>query len=199
MKHLIPTILFVTFSVCSCSSKPKEKERKFPADEQLIKTWQSFKEALNRSDTTTLLSLSYSCILCSLCSPPKENLFMPARKFYQDHFHDVFNDRLLSFVNDSTKVRAAYDNNSTFTERDSCLKINSPSTNKLADVFVGIPIEGEEGLTVLVHFAKTASGFKFYGVSTIPWEVLPLHISMLAEEYFFIAQLVYQLRFGVTE
>jgi hypothetical protein len=46
--------------------------------------------------------------------------------------------------------------------------IDSPPVNKFADVFVGIPIEGEEGLTVLVHFVKTVSGYKFYGVSTIP-------------------------------
>ena len=93
---------------------------------------------------------------------------MSAKEFYQKYFRDIFNDRLLSFVNDSTKISAAYDNDSMFPDRDSCLMIDSPAVNKFADVFVGIPIEGEEGLTVLVHFVKTVSGYKFYGVSTIP-------------------------------
>jgi hypothetical protein len=77
---LLASVLF------SCSLKPSETVAKFPEDEQLIKIWQTFKEAVNKSDTITLLSISHSCILCSLCSSPQENHFMPVEEFYQKYF-----------------------------------------------------------------------------------------------------------------
>jgi hypothetical protein len=71
-------------------------------------------------------------------------------------------------MNDSSKVWAVYDNNSTYPERDSCLAINVATGNKLADVFVNIGTHDGEGSFVVIHFVKTDSSYKFYGVSMMP-------------------------------
>lgn len=167
MRRLILAIL-LGFLLFSCSSKVEEEEPKFPDDEQFTVTWQMFKEAINKSDITALFSLSHSCIFCNICSSSQENRFLSVDEFYEIYFQNIFNDRLISFVNDCTNIRAAYDNNSIFIERDSCLLIKNSGGNKLLDVFVGISIEGEEGMSVLFHFVRTDAGYKFYGVSTIP-------------------------------
>ena len=161
------TAIFLALILCSCSSRPKVEELTFP-DQKLLKSWQSFREAVNKSDTTALISLSHSCILCTVCFSPDTVGIISAQEFYRQHFRNVFNGRLVSFMNDSTRIRAAYDNNSTFPERDSCLVINAVTDNKLADVFVNIRGGDKEGLSVLIHFVKIDSLYKFYGISTMP-------------------------------
>ena len=93
---------------------------------------------------------------------------MSPQDFYHKDFANVFNTELLSYINDSTKLHADYQNN-TFSDKDSCLSTNKmPDNPKLANVFVRIPISIGEGLSVLIHFIETKSNYEFYGVSTIP-------------------------------
>ena len=161
-------ILLLILTTIACSRKRGSEKERFPDDKNLLVSWNSFKDALNTSDTAVLKSLSNHCIFCSLCTTDQSFDFMSSNEFYQQHFSEIFNTKLLSFINDSSKVSASYDE-STFLERDSCLSDNNIlDSSKLANIHVNIPIPGEEGLTVWIHFIETKGAYKFYGISTIP-------------------------------
>ena len=160
---------FFAVIVFSCSSNPKVRQPKFPNDPKLVNTWQSFRRAVNKFDTAVLVSLSHSCIYCGLCfSSPDTSEIISVTEFYRHHFRAIFDDQLVQLMNDSAKVWAAYDNNSTFPERDSCLAINGAGDNRLADVYITIGTHDRENSSVLVQFVKIDSSFKFYGVSMMP-------------------------------
>jgi hypothetical protein len=162
------TILLLILVAISCSTKHASEKARFPDDQNLLISWNSFKDALNTSDTAILKSLSNPCIYCSLCTSDQSFDFMSSTEFYIKHFGEIFNPRLLSFINDSSKVSASYDE-SIFLERDSCLSDSNISySSRLANIHVSIPIPNEEGLTVLIHFIETKAAYKFYGISTIP-------------------------------
>jgi hypothetical protein len=110
-----------------------------------------------------LKSLSHTCIY-SL----EADTIISTEQFYKDYFNKLFNNTLLSYINDSTKVSAGYDG-SNFLENNPCLSANTGLDNaKLANIHIGIPIPGEEGLTVIIHLIETKSGYKFCGHYTIP-------------------------------
>src|SRR5262245_8976424 len=124
MRPIILTASLVC-TVLACSTNPRIRQPKFPANQELLDSWQTFKHAVNNSDTATLMSISHSCILCGPCSAPHDDRFISAEEFYRTDFRTVFDNRFLSMMNDSSKVWADYDNHSTYPERDSCLTTNA--------------------------------------------------------------------------
>lgn len=167
MRHFF-LIVFLASTAFDCSTNSKLKKPRFPDDPKLISSWETFRLAVNKSDTTTLMSISHSCIMCSLCSSGDDGRIIPMEQFYHNQFPIVFDKALLSSMNDSSKVWAVYDSSSTYIERDSCLAIKVSTVKKLADVFVNIGTHDGEGSFVVIHFSKYDSSYKFYGMSMMP-------------------------------
>lgn len=163
MKSLT-AISILVFVLCSCSSPEEEKVEKFPNDEKLINSWNLFKRALNKSDLTTLQSLSNDCI-----NSLAIDTVVTKEVFYGKYFNDVFNDKLLSFINDTTKVSGGYDGSNVL-EMYPCLSANTGlNSPKLASIHIGIPIANQrEGLSVVLDFIETNTVYKFCGYYTIP-------------------------------
>mgnify|MGYP000442151839 CR=1 FL=1 len=163
MKSLIAISVLVCV-LCSCSSPKQEKVEKFPKDDKLINSWKLFKAALNKSDLKTLQSLSNDCIN-SLAA----DTVVTKEEFYNKYFNDVFSDKLLAFINDTTKVSGGYDGSNVL-EMYPCLSANTGLTSpKLASIYIEIPIANQrEGLSVILDFIETNTDYKFCGHYTIP-------------------------------
>lgn len=163
MKTLTAIALLVIV-LLSCSAHEQVKADKFPKDEKLLESWTSFKAALNKSDFTTLKLMSQDCI-----NALEADTVIPKERFYNDYFSNVFNAKLLSYINDSIKVSAGYDRSNVL-EMYSCLSTNTGlQYPKLASIQIGIPIPNQkEGLSVMLDFIETKAGYKFCGYYNIP-------------------------------
>ncbi len=160
MKFVI-AMLVLALAADACSSDDKVQTRMFPEDQKLIISWKSFKDALNRGDTAALKASSHTCIY----SLEADTVISP-EKFYREY--NIFNSTLLSYINDSAKVSASYDETG-FLENYPCFLNNKDMDSaKIASIHISIPIPGEEGLTVLLQFIENKSDYKFFGHFTIP-------------------------------
>src|SRR4029079_13678836 len=89
--------------------------RKYAAsstDQKLIATWESFKQAITKSDFNTLTSMSFDSVICDDCIPREEHRVIPADTFYNMYAKQIFSNSFVSLLSDSSKIRCRYDNDS---------------------------------------------------------------------------------------
>ena len=78
-------------------------------DKKLIATWESFREAISKSDYSRLKYLSLDNVICPNCVSVEKSNVLPANIFYQEYAKDLFSNSFISLIFDSTKVRCSYD------------------------------------------------------------------------------------------
>ncbi len=117
------TLVLILFLIVSCKGKQSEYASKgsislfdttsgqyfiSTADEKLISTWQEFKYAILISDYKKLKSLSTDSIINSGCTDGKQAI-IDGNSFYARCAQTVFSNSLASLVQDSSRIRRAYD------------------------------------------------------------------------------------------
>jgi len=142
------------------------------ADQKLIATWESFKQAIPKSDFNKLTSMSFDSVICDDCIPPEEHRVIPADTFYQKYAKQIFSNSFVSLLSDSSKIRCRYDYDSVHFKAHPFLSaVSDLNKPKVAQIFVsfGTPTTGEpEGNSAIMCFIETKDGYKFVEYSTVP-------------------------------
>ena len=186
--RLIPFLVFF-FTIASCNNNSKGKTQYSPRgsillfdtasgkysisslDKKLISTWESFRQAISKSDFKTLTSLSFDSIICDDCLPMEENRVIPVDTFYKKYAKDLFSNSFVSILSDSSKIRCSYDYDSVhFHARPFLTTASDLRKPKVAQIFISynVPPGELESSSGIMCFVETRGGYKFFEYSTIP-------------------------------
>ena len=186
--RLISLLIFF-FAIASCNNNSKGKIQYAPGgsillfdtasgkysisslDKKLISTWESFRQAISKSDFKTLTALSFDSIICDDCLPVEENRVIPVDTFYKKYAKELFSNSFVSFLLDSSKITCSYDYDSVhFNAHPFLTTVSDLKKPKVAQIFIsyGVPPGESEGSSGIMCFIETKDSYKFVEYSTIP-------------------------------
>lgn len=140
-------------------------------DKKLITTWESFREAMSKSDYETRNSLSCDSIVCFCADVHANNIAKPVDTFYKKYSEKLFSDTFISLAFDSSKVWVRYDLDSMYYNAYPFLTtISDLEKPKVAEINLSFPAPPGERVGTLgtLTFIETNSTYKFVGYFTIP-------------------------------
>ena len=189
MRPHLTIFLFLVIAIYSCKNKPKEAIE-YPSkgsiflfdtasgknivssdDKKLISTWETFRDAMSKSDYKAMKSLSLDSIICFCGDVDDNNDIKAVDTFYNKYSPKLFSDDFVSIAFDSSKVWSRYDWDSMYYYAYPFLTtISDLEYPKIVEINFSFPIPKgeEEGTLGTLAFIETKNSYKLLGYFTIP-------------------------------